>query len=123
MSEPRILVYHEWLVVNQQHFLGGISHRVWFNLQEYEPHPDAVHEFPEVYRRPESHVCRIVFELAYGHCLFYGPSIVLKPSADDGPAAFFLSGLGGATLDNAKENGGPFRVPCLSVLSRKHTWR
>ena len=53
MSKLRILVYHEWLVDNQWPFIWGISDRIWFNLQESELYSDAIHDFPEVYRRPE----------------------------------------------------------------------
>ena len=37
MSEPRILIYHEWLLAHEWHNLHCISGRVWCILQEYEP--------------------------------------------------------------------------------------
>ena len=63
---------------------------VWSILQEYEPHSDAIHEFPEVYRRPGSLISRIVFELAYHHCSYYGPNVAMLPGVDRGPNATFL---------------------------------
>ena len=54
MSEPRVLIYHEWLLAHEWHHCHCISDRVWCILQDYEPHSDAIHEFPEVHRRPES---------------------------------------------------------------------
>ena len=45
MSEPRILVYYEWLMANQWKYIWGISDTVWLNLQEYEPLSDSIHEF------------------------------------------------------------------------------
>ena len=68
----------------------GIFDRVWLILQEYEPHSDAMHEFPDVYRRPESRVNRIAFELAYYHCFYFGTTLALMPGTDDGPTSTFF---------------------------------
>ena len=50
MSEPRILIYRERLLAHEWHNLHCISDSVWCILQEYEPHSDAIHEFPEVHQ-------------------------------------------------------------------------
>ena len=72
------------LLAKEWHYIWGISDRIWFILQEYEPHSDAIHEFFEVYRRPESLINRIVFELAYANCSHYGPNLAMLPGADRG---------------------------------------
>ena len=89
MSEPRILIYHEWLLAHEWHNLHCISDRVWCILQEYEPHSDAIHEFPEVHRRPESLVNRIVFELAFIRSL-HGPCLTMLPGEGSGANSAFL---------------------------------
>ena len=83
MSEPRTLIYHEWLLAHEWHNLHCVSDRAWCILQEYEPHSDAIHEFPEVHRRPESLVNRIVFELAFIRSL-HGPSLTMLPGEGSG---------------------------------------
>ena len=79
MSEPRILIYHEWLLAHEWHNLHCISDRVWCILQQYEPHSDAIHEFSEVHRRPESLINRIVFELASMYVSHHGPCLTMLP--------------------------------------------
>ena len=91
MSEPRILLYHEWLLANEWHYIHGISDRVWFILQEYEPRSDATHEFPDVHRKPESLINRIVLELAVEHSSHYGPSLPMLPGEGRGPNSAYLN--------------------------------
>ena len=79
MSEPRILMYHEWLLAHEWHYTHCISDRVWCILQDYEPHSDAIPEFPEVHRRPESLINRIVLELAFRYVSHHGPSLSMIP--------------------------------------------
>ena len=94
MSEPRILLYHEWLLANEWHYIFGIFDRIWFILQEYEPHSDGIHEFPEVYRRPESLINRMVFELAYANCSHYGPNLAMLPGAPNSAFLEWTDSLG-----------------------------
>ena len=37
ISEPTILLYHEWLLSNQWHYIWGISDRVWLFSQSMSP--------------------------------------------------------------------------------------
>ena len=71
-------------------YIHGISDRIWFILQEDEPHSDAIHEFLEVHRRPESLINRIVFALAFESCSHYGPSLAMLPGEGRGPHSAFL---------------------------------
>ena len=89
MSEPRILIYHEWLLAHEWHHCHCISDRVWCILQDYEHRSDAIHEFPEVHRRPESLINRIVFELAFIRSL-HGPSFAILPGEGSGANSAFL---------------------------------
>ena len=89
MSEPRILIYREWLLAHEWHNLHCVSDRVWCILQEYEPHSDAIHEFPEVHRRSETLACRIVFELAFIRTP-HGPSFRMLPGEGSGANSAFL---------------------------------
>ena len=107
MFEPRILFYRKWFLANQWHYIWGVSDRVWFNLQEYECHSDAIHEVPEVYRRPESLVSRVIFELAYQRCFCYVPTTALMPRVDDGPTASFSEWT---RLASSRENGDPLQI-------------
>ena len=91
--EPIILIYHERLLAHEWHYTHGVSDRVWCILQEYEPHSNAIHEFPEVHRRPESLINRIVFELAYEYEYVsqYGPSLSMVPGDRRGANSAFLN--------------------------------
>ena len=68
MSEPRFLVYHEWLLVNQWHRIWGILIGFGLFFRSMSPIQTPFMNSLKVYRMPESLVSRVVFELAYQHC-------------------------------------------------------
>ena len=120
MSEPRILIYYEWLLPHEWHYCHCISDRVWCILQAYEPHSDAIHEFPEVLRRPESLLSRVVFELAFIRTL-HGPSFAILPGEGSGANSAFLQWTVWGFFEENRGDLGPIvRTLPLNPTERLH---
>ena len=117
MSEPRILIYHEWLLAHEWHRLRCISDRVWCILQEFEPHSDATHEFPEVHSRPEPLINRIVFALAF----IRGPNLSKLPGDRNGPNSAYLQWVVWGYFPENQGDWGPVtRTLPLNAIEKLH---